>query len=309
MPTREVTKETRAFSTQWEIRETDGKVGFRGYAAVFDSESHGEVVRRSAFTQTLSDRDPVVFLVNHDGVPIASTDSGTCSIGVDNRGLWVDAEDLDMDNPRVQEVVSAMRRKDLNKMSFAFVDRTPREDRIDDNGVRNIRNVQLYDVSVVTFPWYPDTHAELNSAALAAVEARSKNERVKPDTAKRIRFPLINKRDLNGWTFADLYPLLWDAVEDTLNDADYWWLWICDISDTWFVYCVETIDDSTCYQADYTVTAEGVVTVSNPREVIAKTVYLTDPDAAADAAEDDVIEASSWRLEAAKFEARNFTAA
>jgi HK97 family phage prohead protease len=52
---------------------------------------------------------------------------------------------------------------DLDQMSFAFVDRTPYEQRVDDNGLRNIRDVQLFDVSVVTFPWYEDTNAELNS--------------------------------------------------------------------------------------------------------------------------------------------------
>lgn len=307
MSTRGATKETRAFTTEFEIRQDGDKVGFRGYAAIFDSESHGEVVRRSAFAKTLGDRDPVVFLVNHDGIPIASTDAGTCSVGVDDRGMYVEADDLDMGNPRVQEVVSAMRRKDLKKMSFAFVDRTPREDRIDDNGVRNIRDVQLFDVSVVTFPWYPDTHAELNSLA-SAVEARKIGQRVPADLAKRIRFPDLHKRNLNGWTFSDLYPLLWDAVEDTLDEDSYWWLWICDVSDEWFVYCVETIDESDCFQIAYTVSPEGVVTLGAVKPVIAKTTYIDDPDAALDASEDDVIEASSWRLEAARFEAQHFAA-
>jgi HK97 family phage prohead protease len=49
----------------------------RGYAAVFDSVSHDEVVRSSAFNKTLAERDDVRLLVNHDGVPLARTKSGT----------------------------------------------------------------------------------------------------------------------------------------------------------------------------------------------------------------------------------------
>lgn len=299
--------ERRAFKADLEIRDTATGKAIRGYAAIFDSVSHREVVRRTAFNKTLAERDDVRLLVNHDGVPLARTTSGTLTCGVDERGLWVEA-DIDETNPTAQELLSAMARGDIDQMSFAFVDFTPKEERVDDDGVRNIRTVQLYDVSVVTFPWYEDTFAELNSLALA--ETRSEQNRPDRDTAKRVArmMPVLSKRDLNGWTFADLRPLLWDAIEDTLDDGSYWWLWICDISDTWFVYCVETIDETTTYQVDYTITAEGVVTVSNPREVIAKTVYLDDPDAALDT-EDDPIEASSWRLEAAKFEARNFISA
>jgi len=152
------TIERRVFDADIEVRTAaDGTVGLRGYAAVFDSPAHGEVVTRSAFNRTLAQRDNVRLLVNHDGVPMASTKAGTMSLSVDERGLLVDVPSLDMDNPTVRELTSAMQRGDLDQMSFSFASL---DDRTVD-GTRELREVRLYDVSVVTYPWYEDTAANL----------------------------------------------------------------------------------------------------------------------------------------------------
>lgn len=152
--------ERRMFDANIEIRTNkDGTVGLRGYAAVFDSEAHGEVVRSSAFNTTLKQRDNVRLLVNHDGIPMASTKSGTLTLSVDERGLLVDAPSLDMKNPTVQELVSAMSRGDIDQMSFAFADLSPATK--SKTGVRELTDVILYDVSVVTYPWYESTSVGL----------------------------------------------------------------------------------------------------------------------------------------------------
>ncbi len=150
--------ERRMVDAHIEVRETpDGKVGLRGYAAVFNVEAHGELIRPSAFNRTLAQRDDVRLLVNHDGVAIARTKSGTMSLSIDDLGLVVDVDDLDLSNPTVQELVSAMRRGDIDQMSFAFI----AHDAPTINGVRELRELSLVDVSVVTYPWYDVTTAGL----------------------------------------------------------------------------------------------------------------------------------------------------
>jgi hypothetical protein len=73
--------------------------------------------------------------------------------------LLVEAK-LDPDNPRAQELMSAMKRKDLDQMSFAF--RAIQETNHEDNdGLRVLREVELFDVSPVTYPAYEDTTAEM----------------------------------------------------------------------------------------------------------------------------------------------------
>jgi HK97 family phage prohead protease len=150
--------ERRIVDARIEVRDTpDGKVGLRGYAAVFNVEAHGELIRSAAFNRTLAQRDDVRLLVNHDGVAIARTKSGTMSLSVDELGLVVDVEDLDLSNPTVQELVSAMRRGDIDQMSFAFI----AHDAPTVDGVRELRELSLVDVSVVTYPWYDVTTAGL----------------------------------------------------------------------------------------------------------------------------------------------------
>jgi HK97 family phage prohead protease/HK97 family phage major capsid protein len=164
--------ERRTADARWEVREEpDGSVGLRGYAAVFDAPAHGEVVKRGAFDRSLSEEPVVELLFDHDGIPMASTRGGTMSLSVDESGLVVDVPSLDMDSPYVRSIVSAMRRGDLQKMSFAFF---TREDYYDpESRTRELRDVSLVDVSVVTRPWYDQTSVALKSDALDLVEARA----------------------------------------------------------------------------------------------------------------------------------------
>ena len=164
--------ERRSVEAGWEIRQDpDGRVGLRGYAALFDTPAHGEVIRSSAFTKTLAEQADVRLLVNHDGVPIARTKSGTLTLSVDERGLVVDAPDLDMSNPTVQELVSSMSRGDIDQMSFAFV--PVRENYDAETRQREILECRLMDCSVVTYPWYEFTTVGLKSLDLALAEVRS----------------------------------------------------------------------------------------------------------------------------------------
>lgn len=156
-------RRTVAYSTM-EMRKKGGNK-LIGYAAVFDSPSEPmpftEFVRRGAFTKTINDGADVRLLVDHEGVPLARTRSGTLNLSEDDKGLLVEAE-LDPANPDAQRVLSAMSRGDLSQMSFAF--RTIKDSWNKEMTVRELKEVQLFDVSVVTFPAYEETSAELRKA-------------------------------------------------------------------------------------------------------------------------------------------------
>jgi HK97 family phage prohead protease len=119
-----------------------------------------EYVKRGAFSKTLNDGADVRLLINHEGVPLARSKSGTLALEEDERGLRVEA-DLDPMNPDSARILSAMKRGDISQMSFAF--RTIKDSFNADRSVRELREVQLFDVSVVTFPAYEETMAELRS--------------------------------------------------------------------------------------------------------------------------------------------------
>lgn len=155
-----------------------------GYASTFeeiyDLGAFRERVDTRAMNKTLADGggrggEGIPLLVNHDGIPLANTKSGTLVIQPDKHGLRTmtpEGKPLDPANPDVQRVASAMKRGDLNKMSFAFETlRDSWEDDPEDGGapIRTIEEVRLWDVSLVTSPANPGTSAELRSIAAVAL--------------------------------------------------------------------------------------------------------------------------------------------
>lgn len=148
--------ECRRFdASQVEIREiSDGMLRFTGYASVtergYEVGDFQETIARGAFKRTLSENPDVVLLLNHDGLPLARTKSGTLTLAEDARGLRVDA-DLNPADPDVQRVRPKLERGDVDEMSFAF--RATSQEWNDDYTQRRITGVTIHkgDVSIVTY--------------------------------------------------------------------------------------------------------------------------------------------------------------
>jgi HK97 family phage prohead protease len=177
-----------------EIRAEEGGIKVEGYAAVFGQETDiggyfREVIQRGAFTEALG-RDDVVFLINHDGLPLARTRSGTLKLTEDEKGLRIETE-LDPEDPDVRSIVGKMRRGDLDKMSFAFWPEVQEWDDSQDPPLRTIKKARLYDVSIVTTPAYDGTEIGLRSLDAHRRERAAQNHSA---AARRLRM----KRDLAG---------------------------------------------------------------------------------------------------------------
>jgi len=179
-------REIRAIAQPLEVREDEGDaIRVSGYAAVFGEETNiagmfTEVIERGAFASALERQDDVVFLINHDGLPLARTRSGTLRLIEDERGLFMETE-LDGSDPDVRSIVPKMKRGDLDKMSFAFI---PTRQEWDDSGdipKRMIQDLQLHDVAIVTTPAYDGTEIGLRS-----LEAHRASE-TKNQAARRLR--------------------------------------------------------------------------------------------------------------------------
>lgn len=152
-----------------------------GYASTFQEyDMYGgpkdfgwvERIDRSAFDKTLREKPDLHLLINHAGMPLARTKSGTLDLSVDDQGLRVEAR-LDMRDPEAQALAVKMERGDLDEMSFAFRVKGQEwraaegyED-IDDQSYRTITEVSLHkgDVSVVNWGANPTTSASVLSAA------------------------------------------------------------------------------------------------------------------------------------------------
>lgn len=161
--------EARAFS-MGELRfNEDGKPEIDGYATVYEYPydvaggppwGWTETIAEGACDKSVRERDDVRFLVNHEGVPFARTKSKTGTLESDSTGLrCATPGGLDMANPTVAELVSAMNRGDIDEMSFAF--QALRQEWNEDYTERRILEVRLFDVSVVTYPANPAAVAQL----------------------------------------------------------------------------------------------------------------------------------------------------
>ena len=143
-----------------------------GYAAVFDSPAEImpgfiEEVAPGAFSRAISEGQDVRALINHDAsLLLGRTSSGTLRLSEDDRGLRVEIDPPDTQAAR--DLAVMIERGDLNQMSFGFrvVDE---EIEMDENRNlhRRLTDVDLADVSPVTFPAYADTAIAQRKAQIA----------------------------------------------------------------------------------------------------------------------------------------------
>ena len=174
-----------------EIRSDGDAIKVAGYAAVFNQEADiggmfREKIAPGAFTSAVG-RDDVVFLVNHEGLPLARTRSGTLKLSEDDRGLYMETE-LDGSDPDVAQIIPKMKRGDMDKMSFTFIATRQEWDETGDMPVRTVQEAELFDVSIVNTPAYDGTEIGLRSLE----QYRSKsNAAIK--TRARLKIKLAEK--------------------------------------------------------------------------------------------------------------------
>jgi HK97 family phage prohead protease len=97
-------------------------------------------------------------LFNHDASQILGrTKNGTLTLSDRADGLYMRVQ-LDKNNSRHRDIYASVKRQDADEMSFAFTSDDEDYTDAEYNGVackvRNIRKAQLFDVSVVTSPFY-----------------------------------------------------------------------------------------------------------------------------------------------------------
>ena len=163
-----IKRERRLFTVQ-ELRVAkDGKRTISGHAAVFNKDSapmYGfvERVAEGAFTQTIKE-DDVRALFNHDpNIILGRNVAGTLRLAEDKTGLAVEIDPPDTQAAR--DLIVSLERGDITQMSFGFTTRKDEwvYDKVNDLTTRTLLDCQLFDVSPVTFPAYPDTDVSVRS--------------------------------------------------------------------------------------------------------------------------------------------------
>ena len=140
----------------------------RGMAIVFNSISEilggmfREKIAPEAVDRTLREGMDVRALVDHDPSKILGrTKAGTLRLDKTAQGLQVTIDPPDTTAAR--DILESVRRGDVTGMSFGFRTVEDKWDQKTDPPTRTLLDMEIFDVSIVSFPAYPDTSVGLRS--------------------------------------------------------------------------------------------------------------------------------------------------
>jgi HK97 family phage prohead protease len=145
-----------------------------GYAAVFNelSEDLGgfrELVAPGAFKRSVEDNDVRALWDHNSQYVLGRNRAGTLALDEDDTGLRITI--VPPDTTWAADLIHSMKRGDINQMSFGFYKRADEWDYKTTPPTRTLRDVDLFDVSIVTYPAYPQTSAEARSKAATDSQA------------------------------------------------------------------------------------------------------------------------------------------
>lgn len=162
----------RAFDAAFETRDEDGGGIITGRPVVLESRTDlgfcDEVIDARALQNT--DLSDVRLCLNHDTSYVYARSrnnngNSTMRINTDAMGLTFEAA-LDVENsPKAQDYYAAIKRGDMDKMSFMFtIDGYEWENLESDHPTRRITSIgRIFEISAVTFPAYQSTSIEARS--------------------------------------------------------------------------------------------------------------------------------------------------
>ena len=170
-------RQLRSIATDFTTREDGEGPIIEGYFAVFNSdyvidESMSESIAPGAFTGSLN--GDVRALTNHDTtLVLGRTTAATTILKQDDIGLWakiiVNPNDSDAMNTWAR-----VHRRDVTQCSIGFkIIREETERRADGSTHWTIMEVELFEISVCTFPAYEATNISARAAERDAIAARS----------------------------------------------------------------------------------------------------------------------------------------
>lgn len=162
--------------TRADNNETD-EMKIEGYFVVFNSETklfenYYEEISDKAFKDI--DLSDIRALADHDTAKVLGrTKSNTLKLSVDDKGLYGEIT-INKNDSEAVNLYERVKRGDIDQCSFGFniLDETM-DTRADGSTKWTITEIELFEVSVVTFPAYADTAVEARSEQMKQLEKRN----------------------------------------------------------------------------------------------------------------------------------------
>lgn len=167
-------------NTRDDSNETD-EMKISGYFVVFNSETElfencYEEISDKAFANI--DLTDIRALADHDTAKVLGrTKSNTLKLSVDDKGLYGEIT-INKNDTEAVNLYERVKRGDIDQCSFGFnILNETVEQRADGTTKWTITEIELFEVSVVTFPAYADTAVEARSAQIEQLEQRNLQKR------------------------------------------------------------------------------------------------------------------------------------
>lgn len=184
-------KRTGYFPSQFRAIESEGqeKLFLEGYFIRYGQETElyegvYEEVKKGAASKALKEND-IRCLFNHDtGSVLGRTSNGTLTLTEDDDGIYGKVE-INRNDPEAMSVYAKVQRGDIDGCSFGFYINQESSESREDGMKFFLEEVDVFEVSCVTFPAYPQTDV---AARFKDVEALKKQrlERKKQNLKERL---------------------------------------------------------------------------------------------------------------------------
>lgn len=163
-------------SGEFQTREDGGELTIEGYFAVFNSnyeiwEGASESFAPGAFDSSIS--GDIRALTNHDTtLVLGRTKANTLELKTDSHGLWVRAR-INPNDSEAMNTYERVKRGDVDQCSIGFLIRSQETDFKEDGSIHwTITDVELFEVSVCTFPAYEETSVSARRKDAAEIRSR-----------------------------------------------------------------------------------------------------------------------------------------
>lgn len=170
-------RQLRTAATKFETREDGGAPHITGHFAVFNSVYNigpgmSESIAPGAFAQAL--QSDIRALTNHDTtLVLGRTAAGTLELREDETGLWGDIT-VNPNDSDAMNTWARVQRGDVTQCSIGFnILREATESRADGSVHWTIEEIELFEVSVCTFPAYEETNVSARSAQRDEIRKRA----------------------------------------------------------------------------------------------------------------------------------------
>lgn len=170
----------RVRSGEFKTREDGDGLKIEGYFAVFDSnyemwDGASESIAPKAFDSSLA--GDIRALTNHDTtLVLGRTIANTLELKTDSHGLWGSVK-INPNDTDAMNTYARVQRGDVSQCSIGFMIRSEETDLKDDGSIHwTITDVDLFEVSVCTFPAYEETSVNARHRDFSDIKTRKADE-------------------------------------------------------------------------------------------------------------------------------------